>query len=398
MLKSIGVQGLARVTPKNRITTQEIVEALGPDRISEKMAKTLLSLGVSSRYTLVDNFLEFFEKGAVAQFEKTVTDLCQEAAVKVVEQNDINWNEIGLFVGITNSPARLLPSLAAEVAARLHGRLSSSTNVYAAQAQGCSALIKTFEVVSWYLRQNKNKKVLVVVGEAHTPMNSFYKLPKDRPVLHYSEYDRGSQDFAKNLRAAEIVIQGALFGDAAVGMVLTSAEQALSMSCRYSHLTNFDPSDVELLTLAEGGSASPRIDGHPQYRMHPSVPERGAQYALNTINELLRGDTIDSYERILIHTGSKKILDGICEVIGVDKQSDKVKTSYDILAKYGNVSSASIGLMLSELPPEPGKILLSSFGVGFGASGTVGEMKAVSGRGALKITGQSLDKRIRLSS
>lgn len=398
MLKSIGIQGLTRVTPKNQITTQEIVEVLRPDRISEKMAKTLLNLGVSTRYTLVDNFLDFFENRADAQFEKTVTDLCHEAALKAVEQNDIDWNEIGLFVGVTNSPARLLPSLAAEVSARLHGKLPSSANVYAAQAQGCSALIKTFEMASWYLSLNKNKKVLVVVGEAHTPMNSFYKLPKDKPVLHYSEYETGSQDYAKNLRLAEIVVQGALFGDAAVGMVLTSSEQALSMSCRYSHLTNFDPSDVDLLTLTEGGSASPRINGHPQYRMNPSVPERGAEYALNTIRELLRGDEIDSYERVLIHTGSKKILDGICKVIGVDHQSDKVKPSYDVLAKYGNVSSASIGLMLCELPSEPGKILLSSFGVGFSACGTIGKVKAVAGHDAIKISERSARGKLRLSS
>jgi len=50
---------------------------------------------------------------------------------------------------------------------------------------------------------------------------------------------------------------------------------------------------------------------------------------------------------LLIHTGSKKILDGVCSQLHLDSDSTKVEKSYDVLENYGNLSSASTGFMLA---------------------------------------------------
>jgi 3-oxoacyl-[acyl-carrier-protein] synthase-3 len=70
----------------------------------------------------------------------------------------------------------------------------------------------------------------------------------------------------------------------------------------------------------------------------------------------------------LIHTGSKKILDGVCSQLNLHPDSTKVHGSYKILQRYGNLSSASTGFMLAEKGEWSGPAIVVGFGVGFTAS------------------------------
>ncbi|MBC7912265.1 MAG: hypothetical protein H7Y30_17290, partial [Pyrinomonadaceae bacterium] len=122
-----------------------------------------------------------------------------------------------------------------------------------------------------------------------------------------------------------------------------------------------------------GGSLQPSTNGRPLCMMRPIVPYRGARYAVSTVNSV-RNDSrppitsLSQVEGCLIHTGSKKILDGVCAQLDLDPDSAKVRTSYEILQKYGNLSSASTGFMLAEKSFSKGPAMVVSFGVGFAAS------------------------------
>ena len=70
----------------------------------------------------------------------------------------------------------------------------------------------------------------------------------------------------------------------------------------------------------------------------------------------------------MIHTGSKKILDGVCSQLHLAKDSMKVQGSYEVLKNYGNLSSASTGFMLAEKHHWKGPAIIVGFGVGFTAS------------------------------
>jgi 3-oxoacyl-[acyl-carrier-protein] synthase-3 len=70
----------------------------------------------------------------------------------------------------------------------------------------------------------------------------------------------------------------------------------------------------------------------------------------------------------LIHTGSKKILDGVCSQLDLEPASAKVNGSYKVLEHYGNLSSASTGFMLAEKNEWLGPTMVVGFGVGFTAS------------------------------
>jgi 3-oxoacyl-[acyl-carrier-protein] synthase-3 len=77
---------------------------------------------------------------------------------------------------------------------------------------------------------------------------------------------------------------------------------------------------------------------------------------------------LDQVSDCLIHTGSKKILDGVCTQLSLQPDSSKVLSSYKVLKGYGNLSSASTGFMLAEKNEWSGPTIVVGFGVGFTAS------------------------------
>ncbi|HYO90843.1 MAG TPA: 3-oxoacyl-[acyl-carrier-protein] synthase III C-terminal domain-containing protein, partial [Pyrinomonadaceae bacterium] len=169
-------------------------------------------------------------------------------------------------------------------------------------------------------------------------------------------------------------IQAMLFGDGAVAL-LVGTEEGLAAFGPISHLTNDEPEDVNLLTM-EGGGLQPCSQGRPQYLMRPNVPHRGAHYAVTTVNRVLDNPSspvhnLEQVENCLIHTGSKKILDGVCTQLALAPDSTKVRTSYEILQNYGNLSSASTGFLLAEKDGRGGPTMVVGFGVGFAASAGV---------------------------
>jgi predicted naringenin-chalcone synthase len=142
-----------------------------------------------------------------------------------------------------------------------------------------------------------------------------------------------------------------------------------------AHLTNAEPEDMNLLTMT-ANSVHPLLKGRPQYFMKPSVPSRGAHYAVTTVRNVLSDpnspvSNLSQVEDCMIHTGSKKILDGVCSQLALSPDSDKVIGSYEVLKNYGNLSSASTGFMLAEKQEWNGPAIIAGFGVGFAASAGV---------------------------
>ena len=243
------------------------------------------------------------------------------------------------------------------------------------QSQGCSVLLKSIEVAQWYLAANPGKMALVLMAEAHTPFvaplladeyNGYRELLRLRKEQKLDE-----AQFEQKRLDTTFVIQSMLFGDGAVALLVGNEEGKPSFG-PISHLTNEETDDVNLLTMTSK-SSHPYLKGRPQYFMRPSVPARGAHYAVTTVKNVLEHpdspvSTLGQVDNCLIHTGSKKILDGVCSQLHLEKDSTKVQGSYDVLKNYGNLSSASTGFMLAGKNNWKGPAMVVGFGVGFTAS------------------------------
>jgi 3-oxoacyl-[acyl-carrier-protein] synthase-3 len=161
-----------------------------------------------------------------------------------------------------------------------------------------------------------------------------------------------------------------LFADASVSILLGAEGDGPSLG-PVAALTNELPGDAELGTVPDGGSDEPVVHGRRLYTLSPDVSHRGVHYASQTVRELLAGDDCGLTDAkdaamLLMHTGSKRILDGLCAEFGTDPHSEQVASSYRVLRRYGNTLGCSVPLMLAEETQRPaGEALVMAFGLSF---------------------------------
>ena len=369
----INLLSAATSTPQHAFQTTDLTSAL-MHKLSPELINTLNSLGVDQRYSVMKNYPDFLA-GKTMDATSSTTDLGVGATRRCIEEWQGDPSQIGLLVAATNTPDQMLPCLASEVIGRTHGLLSRSIRTVSMQSQGCSVLLKSIEVAQWYLAANPGKMALVLMAEAHTPFvapllaDEYYGY---RELLRLrKEQKLDEAQFEQKRLDTTFVIQSMLFGDGAVALLVGSEEGKPSFG-PISHLTNEETDDVNLLTMTSK-SSHPFLKGRPQYFMRPSVPARGAHYAVTTVRNVLDHpdspvSTLGQVDDCLIHTGSKKILDGVCSQLHLEKDSTKVQGSYEVLKNYGNLSSASTGFMLAEKNDWKGPAMVVGFGVGFTAS------------------------------
>ena len=369
----INLLSAATSVPKNVFKTTELVGSL-MHKLSPELINTICSLGVDQRYSALENYPDFL-CGKPKLASSSTTELAVAATKRCIHEWGGDPNRIGLLIAATNTPDQMLPCLASEVMGKTHGLLSRNLRNVSMQAQGCSVLLKSIEVAQWYLAANPGQLALVVMAEVHTPFAA--PLLRDeycgyREIIKMRRERRLDVDqFEQQKLDTTFVIQSMLFGDGAVALLVGSEEGKPAFG-PISHLTNDQPNDMNLLTMTSN-SSHPFLKGRPQYFMQPNVPMRGAHYAVTTIKNVLQHPDspvtdLNQVDDCMIHTGSKKILDGICSQLELQTDSAKVHGSYKVLERYGNLSSASTGFMLAEKDEWSGPAMVVGFGVGFAAS------------------------------
>jgi 3-oxoacyl-[acyl-carrier-protein] synthase-3 len=370
----INLLSAATATPQHVFQTTELTNTL-MHKLSPELINTLNSLGVDQRYSVMDNYGDFLA-GKTMNATSSTTQLGVDATKRCIEEWQGDPSQIGLLIAATNTPDQMLPCLASEIMGQTHGLLSRSLRTVSMQAQGCSVLLKSIEVAQWYLAANPGQLAMVLMAEAHTPyvapllrdeysgFRELLRLRKERKI--------DEAQFEQKRLDTTFVIQSMLFGDGAVALLIGGNEEGKPSFGPISHLTNEEMEDVNLLTM-NSHSSHEYLKGRPQYFMRPSVPTRGAHYAVTTVKNVLQHpdspvSSLVQVDDCLIHTGSKKILDGVCSQLHLEKDSTKVQGSYEVLKNYGNLSSASTGFMLAEKGDWKGPAMVVGFGVGFTAS------------------------------
>lgn len=351
---------IASALPTPEWSTEELMTA-ARGHLSERLEEMLLDLGVERRYSILSNYPSVIFDGQEPKFDSRATALAVRAAEKCLARGDVDPSSVGLVLGVTCSPGRLLPTLVCDLMAEMP-QLPRTASTLSIAYMGCSALAKVIDTAQWYLSSNPDKRVLAVFMEAITPLSpecpGFYS--------HFSEVEPWERQETVN------VMHGFLFGDAAVAMVL-SADGAGPQFGPVANLTNERPEDTELGTVPDGGSDVPVVEGRRLYTLGPGVTERGTFYAAETVRSLLADERcgiseLSDASMLLMHTGSKRILDGLCQNFKVGKDSHAVASSYRILRDYGNTLGCSVPLMLADpVPRRGGEGVLVAFGLSFSA-------------------------------
>lgn len=360
MLPSIAprLESVASVLPSPHWSTTELLRS-ARGHFSDQLEEMFGKLGVDNRHSVLSNYPGVLFDGETPKLDITGTELAVAAARKCLAVGDVPPSSIGLVLGVTTGPGRLLPSLVCDVMAAMP-ELPRTAVVLSLSYVACSAMAKVVDTARWYLSVNPEKRVLVCFMEAITPLSpelpGFYS--------HFSEVEPHERQETVN------AMHGFLFGDASVAMVLGAGGEGPEFG-PVAHLTNDDPNDTELGTVPDGGSDVPLVYGRRLYTLSPEVPARARFYAMETIRMLLDDGecglpAVADASMLLLHTGSKRILDGLCDTFGVAKDGEPVASSYRILRDYGNTIGCSVPLMIADpVTRPPGEGVAVAFGLGF---------------------------------
>lgn len=309
------------------------------DRVSESEKELLIkTTGIENR--------------RIAEPGVTASDLCYQAADKLIKELGWNRNEIGLLVFISQSPDHFLPCTAIILQDKL--KLPKTCLAFDSTL-GCSGFTYGLGIVASLMKTAGIKKSLLLTGDVATSS--------------LSKNDKSTYP---------------LFGDAGCAAALEIAENNEWYCNMFS-----DGSGYEAIIIPDGGLRHPINDktyemvevekGITRNRRHLwlkgldifsfsvkevplSVTELLAHYQLS----------VNDIDFFLMHQANLLMNETIRKKLKIDPS----KVPYS-LKKFGNTSSASIPLtMVTELKetlskPDSKKLLLSGFGAGLSWSNVI---------------------------
>jgi len=327
-IQNVKVVGVSACVP-NHIVDNSKLEMLGTPKDISKFIETT---GIAKRHT-------------VGSEKICTSDLCFQAAEKLIE--DLNWQkkEIDCFIFVTQTPDYILPS----TSCILQDRLGLSTDCFVLEVSlGCSGWVYGMATIAQFLTSGNFKKGLLLVGDTVTVTKS------DRDKSTYP-----------------------LFGDAGTATALEYCEKATPM---YFQLST-DGKNHKAIIIEDGGfrnffseeslvikEREPGIfrNNLQSYLNGTDVFIFGITKAPKSINSLLENFDIDKEEvdYFVFHQANKLMTEKIRKKIKVGPE--KVPYSLD---EYGNTSSASIPLTIvaklrDEVTKNKKKIVTCGFGVG----------------------------------
>ncbi|WP_291649106.1 beta-ketoacyl-ACP synthase III [Clostridium sp.] len=278
----------------------------------------------------------------ISSGEGTV-ELAYKAALSALKNSNCDKDDIDLIVIATTSPDRIMPSTACNVQGLLGCNNAAAFDISAA----CSGFVYSLIVASSLIRGTDKKRALVIGSEVLSR------------IIDWS--DRSTC---------------VLFGDGAGAAVIeiSNDEEGIISTCFSSDGSLGEKSlvagELELNTpFAKDKKLEKRyieMKGAEVYKFAVSIIPQ-------IVNELLEksNEDIKNIKYIVPHQANSRIIDDAARRLKVDK--DKFYINLD---KYGNTSSASIPVALSEmfekgLIKRGDKIILAAFGGGLTWAGTL---------------------------
>ena len=257
------------------------------------------------------------------------------AARMALEQARMDPRELDLIIAATTTPDGMFPSVASLIQEGLGARMAGAFDVNAA----CTGFLSAFSAATQFVATGAYKRVLVVGAETLSRITNWE--------------DRGTC---------------VLFGDAAGAVLLEAAEFGGPLG----FVLHSDGSKKMALFAegpcgprdAEGNGAPPHLcminmDGPAIFKFAVHAMTDAVREALAKSN--LRVEDIDV---LVPHQANLRIIQGTAKALGVPPEKALITVD-----KYGNTSSASIPVALSEAQregrlPEGARLALCAFGGG----------------------------------
>jgi len=264
---------------------------------------------------------------------ETINDLAAEAGRAAIEKSGLSPADIDLIIGATIGGSHTTPALSCGVMQRI-GAKCAAFDVNAA----CSGFIYALDVAKCYINSGSAKNILIISGEVLS--------------RHIDWTDRNTC---------------ILFGDGAGACVVAKGN-----ALKYSKLGA--DGNVKPLFLKAGTGNNPFVWESIDMGYLEMHGQNVFKFAVKTVDEEVQtafdklGMSADDVDYFILHQANKRIIDGIRTRL--KQPAEKFPVNID---KYGNMSAASIPVLLDEMLCE-GKIKVGDtlVMIGFGAGMTTG--------------------------
>jgi 3-oxoacyl-[acyl-carrier-protein] synthase-3 len=285
----------------------------------------------------------------------TASDLCEQAARRLIEQSSVEMGQIDALICVTQTPDYLQPGNAAV----LHGRLGLSTDCAAFDVNlGCSGYVYGLWLAHTMLASGACERVLLLAGDTMSRLAH----AKDRSLAPLFG-DGGSATLLERSPGAGAAYFSLQTDGSGFGSLIVPAGGARQPSSEATSLAVEDES---------GNFRSPEnlyMDGAAIFNF--SITEEP-----KSVRELLEYAAldVDAIDYFVFHQANRYIIGNIAKRLKLDLDKVPMQT----VERYGNQSSASIpsaicGELAAALATQgEARVLLSGFGVGLSwASGIV---------------------------
>ena len=375
---NIGIFGLVREYPEFKYSTKEMMDILG-NKLSEKVKENVLQLGVENRHFIrsLDHYVsKSGEPTKLIHDLEPISDLCKNVAEKCLSNLGLKKNDVTCIVAAFEDNDFLSPGLSSIILTKMG--FSKFLPHYNIQGMACSTLPKLLELGKKLIR-NENDKILFVISGC----NSGWYLPhlKDnKTVKNPHEVDKDQYDRKHQISKWVSTMFSFLFGDGVAAFVIgksDSGDHAIKIG-KITHAVNFDDYDYRKACVRLVGNTSTHMY---EYELSASsdILKRSLEYSKKVLarsfgnnadvfDEQQAKSFLSEQKKVMIHTGSLKILDGFKNAYNLDY--NQIQESYQTLKEYGNLTGVSLPTVLGKAMTQKnsiiGKSLLVGITMGFG--------------------------------
>jgi 3-oxoacyl-[acyl-carrier-protein] synthase III len=376
--ENIGIFGLVREYPEFKYSTKEMMDILG-NKLSEKVKENVLQLGVENRHFIrsLDHYVsKTGEPTKLIHDLEPISDLCKNVAEKCLSNLGLKKNDVTCIVAAFEDNDFLSPGLSSIILTKMG--FSKFLPHYNIQGMACSTLPKLLELGKKLIR-NENDKILFVISGC----NSGWYLPhlKDnKTVKNPHEVDKDQYDRKHQISKWVSTMFSFLFGDGVAAFVIgksNSGDHAVKIG-KITHAVNFDDYDYRKACVRLVGNTSTHMY---EYELSASsdILKRSLEYSKKVLARSFGNDAdvfdeqqaksfLSEQKKVMIHTGSLKILDGFKNAYNLDYS--QIQESYQTLKEYGNLTGVSLPTVLGKAMTQKnsiiGKSLLVGITMGFG--------------------------------
>jgi len=255
---------------------------------------------------------------------ESITDLAEAAARNALENAGLSISEIDMLICATVTGDYLMPSMACCILERFEAAKCPAFDINAA----CSGFIYAMDIADSFIKAGKAKNILIVCAEMMSRMVDW-------------------QDRASCI----------LFGDGAGACVVTEGDLL-------KYIRVFSDAQIEPLFTKFGGFL--QMQGQHVYKFAVKTIETEINLALSALK--LTPQDIDFF---ILHQANARIIEGARSRLKLPAEKFPMN-----IQKYGNMSAASIPVLLAEMAEEGrikkgDTIMLLGFGAGMTAGTAV---------------------------